>query len=442
MVQKQIRSTGVANSAQILPENDDISLTSTVPSDTEGEYVVDRILAEVETIKGSCYLVLWEGYGLMSSTWEYEDSFNSTAILEEWNIQKSLQDKGLEDEFDIEKFEVKRKQIMQEKGRRQKRRRAKRLYLERLAKGLPTQTSSNPSPHLSRAANTHDSSRKKQKQLETEGLPESLVTEARAMKSKRERYTDEDEVAIRAAEYELNMRSNHRRNASREFKDMVSVANETEFLSLLEAEVPRQSLKERKQNEAKQITKSRKERKERSRYSPSTAMEDTTLLILSSSLFVNNPLGALKVLEWLLIKIKTGVPRAWRLLSRPDLRNWLFHNFISAADSSLAEEEVNALGKLPYLIDDILRDEINQQMDPGWEAIDKSRSMLISPSEGSGELQDLLEWAVLETKVFQDHRRYICILNESTPPQFGQDCVEFYTTNGFLEEMEAKTQKE
>ena len=52
----------------------DISLTSTVPSDHDEVYLLDRVLAEeVEDTEDGprvCYLVKWTGYPIHQSTWQ------------------------------------------------------------------------------------------------------------------------------------------------------------------------------------------------------------------------------------------------------------------------------------------------------------------------------------------------------------------------------------
>ncbi|RDW70733.1 putative Chromo domain protein Chp1p [Aspergillus mulundensis] len=110
------------------PSDDDISLTSTVESDQASEYYVDTILAECEFAEDDMrYLVRWEGYNVLRSTWEPKESFNNVReTLLEWEDKKQRISEGKEQPFDVTAWEATCRRSDQEKEERKRRRSAKR----------------------------------------------------------------------------------------------------------------------------------------------------------------------------------------------------------------------------------------------------------------------------------------------------------------------------
>lgn len=113
---------------------DDISLTSTAPSDQLEEYEVETILAQ-RTIDGiDKYLVKWEGYPDERCTWEPEDSFCDPLTLKEWGGKRAAISRGELPEFDIDALEDRIFAMEQESWKRKGKRRAKRFRLGLLSR--------------------------------------------------------------------------------------------------------------------------------------------------------------------------------------------------------------------------------------------------------------------------------------------------------------------
>jgi chromo domain-containing protein 1 len=122
-----------------IDDDDSISINSTQESEAdEGEsYVVDRILAEQDDDEGNkYYLIQWDGYSLLASTWEPAENIEGQATLDDWTEEKMRVTRGLSKEFDVVAFENELERIRLAKEDRRERRKAKR---ERL--GLATSTS-------------------------------------------------------------------------------------------------------------------------------------------------------------------------------------------------------------------------------------------------------------------------------------------------------------
>ncbi len=119
---------------------DSISITSTQESeaDEERSYVVDRILAEQDDGEGNkYYLIRWDGYGLLASTWEPAENIEGRATLDDWKEEKMRVSRGLSDDFDVTAFEEEVERLRLAKEERRERRKAKRDRL-----GLATSLSS------------------------------------------------------------------------------------------------------------------------------------------------------------------------------------------------------------------------------------------------------------------------------------------------------------
>ncbi|KAL4907421.1 hypothetical protein BDW74DRAFT_189809 [Aspergillus multicolor] len=109
-------------------DDDDISLTSTVESEQASEYFVDTILAEHEFPNDDLrYLVQWDGYNVLRSTWEPKESFNNVGeTLLEWEEKKQRISEGKEQAFDVNAWEETCRLLEREKEERKRRRSAKR----------------------------------------------------------------------------------------------------------------------------------------------------------------------------------------------------------------------------------------------------------------------------------------------------------------------------
>lgn len=110
-------------------EEDDISITSTVPSEPAYEYTVDAVLAERSSENGIEYLVRWEGYPVDRSTWEPEESFNDPQTLLDWQKKKGLIEAGKRHPFDVASFERHQAKLESDSLNRKRRRAAKRRRL-------------------------------------------------------------------------------------------------------------------------------------------------------------------------------------------------------------------------------------------------------------------------------------------------------------------------
>jgi hypothetical protein len=113
-------------------DDDSISITSTQESeaDEDRSYVVDRILAEQDDGEGNkYYLIRWEGYGLLASTWEPAENIEGQATLDDWTGEKTRVDRGLSKEFDVAAFEEELERLRLAKAERRERRKAKRERL-------------------------------------------------------------------------------------------------------------------------------------------------------------------------------------------------------------------------------------------------------------------------------------------------------------------------
>lgn len=109
--------------------NDDISVTSTPPSEPQDEYEVERVLAERDFDTQVMYLVKWAGYPLDRCTWEPEDSFCDPQTLEEWRVKKEAITQEKEAPFDVDALIEKIQAIEYAAALRKQRRKEKRIRL-------------------------------------------------------------------------------------------------------------------------------------------------------------------------------------------------------------------------------------------------------------------------------------------------------------------------
>ena len=149
-------------------DDDDISITSTAPSDFEAEYEVKTILDERQTEYGVRYLVWWEGYPLERSTWEPKDSFNDPQTFTDWEKKKNQIEAGKRRPFDLEKFEQHKAKVESERLERKRRRAAKR---KRLGIKNPDAPQIEPLATFSPSSNPHKPVATSQRRPSQENLP-------------------------------------------------------------------------------------------------------------------------------------------------------------------------------------------------------------------------------------------------------------------------------
>ncbi|KAL8743044.1 MAG: hypothetical protein Q9190_004559 [Brigantiaea leucoxantha] len=129
-------------------DDDTVSLTSTILSEQQDEYVIEKVVAETTEDGVAHYLVNWEGYPDYRNTWEPAENFHqSQETLSDWKKAKRRIDQGYEKPFDIESWERKVHSIEQAKIKRQERRKVKRLL-----HGLPASKGSTHSSTSSEEA--------------------------------------------------------------------------------------------------------------------------------------------------------------------------------------------------------------------------------------------------------------------------------------------------
>ncbi|OJJ39866.1 hypothetical protein ASPWEDRAFT_169690 [Aspergillus wentii DTO 134E9] len=128
--------------------DDDISITSTAPSEQLSEYLVDTVLTERMTADGMRYLVKWEGYGTERSTWESADSFHSAETLRDWNKKKRQVAEGRRPAFDLKGWQTHLIALENAKNKRRKRREAKRRKLTQSENGASQNQKENPPKKL------------------------------------------------------------------------------------------------------------------------------------------------------------------------------------------------------------------------------------------------------------------------------------------------------
>ena len=109
-----------------MDESDAVSLTSTINSEPQDQYFIDRILAEREQDGETQYLVAWEGYPEDRHTWEPLASFTSTQPIHDWREDRMRVTRGLNQPFDVTAWEDRVAALWQVTLDRKKLRRRKR----------------------------------------------------------------------------------------------------------------------------------------------------------------------------------------------------------------------------------------------------------------------------------------------------------------------------
>lgn len=110
-------------------DDDDISVTSTVPSEQESEYEVETILAERTQDDQPMYLVKWAGYSIERATWEPAESFFNDESFLDWKWKRKAIAEGKQPEFDLVSFENHLIALEDAQEKRSLRREAKRRRL-------------------------------------------------------------------------------------------------------------------------------------------------------------------------------------------------------------------------------------------------------------------------------------------------------------------------
>ncbi|KAH0271038.1 hypothetical protein KCU91_g7658, partial [Aureobasidium melanogenum] len=112
-------------------DSDSVNSDSTVQSEPESEYKVEKILAERESDDGEpLYLVKWEAYELHRSTWEPRENFVDTDCLVEWERHKRNAANGRVKLFKVSKFNAAVRQDEQQRELRRAKRAEKRRQKE------------------------------------------------------------------------------------------------------------------------------------------------------------------------------------------------------------------------------------------------------------------------------------------------------------------------
>ena len=112
-------------------DDDDVSVTSTVPSEPESEHEVETILTE-RTLGDegeTLYLVKWAGYPIERCTWEPAESFSGQETFEDWDRKKEAIADGKRPAFDLERWERHLTAVEAAREQRKRRREAKRKGL-------------------------------------------------------------------------------------------------------------------------------------------------------------------------------------------------------------------------------------------------------------------------------------------------------------------------
>ncbi|KAG9956718.1 hypothetical protein KCU61_g9627, partial [Aureobasidium melanogenum] len=108
-------------------DSDSVNTDSTVQSEFESEYSVEKILAERKSEDGEpLYLVKWEGYQLHRSTWEPRENFHDTDCLVTWELLKRDAAEGRAKLFKVAKFDAAVRQDEEQRERRHAKREEKR----------------------------------------------------------------------------------------------------------------------------------------------------------------------------------------------------------------------------------------------------------------------------------------------------------------------------
>ena len=109
-----------------MDDSDALSLTSTVSSEKQDQYFIDKILAERVRDGVNEYLVAWEGYPEHCHTWEPLANFTSAQTIHDWEHDCMRITRGLDQPFDVTAWGDRVAAIWQETRDRKKTRKRKR----------------------------------------------------------------------------------------------------------------------------------------------------------------------------------------------------------------------------------------------------------------------------------------------------------------------------
>ena len=107
-------------------DSDTLSLISTVASEQQDQYEIDKILAEREIDGEKQWLVAWLGYASQYHTWEPRENFTCDDTFDDWRDTQMRITRGLENPFDVARWEAHVTLVHEATRRRKKRRRQKR----------------------------------------------------------------------------------------------------------------------------------------------------------------------------------------------------------------------------------------------------------------------------------------------------------------------------
>ncbi|RFU34317.1 hypothetical protein B7463_g1965, partial [Scytalidium lignicola] len=128
-----VDSSSDASTVEEEPYDSTGSLASTGDED-EPENPPERIIWEDHRHGQPCYLVKWQGYSLIRSTWETEDSLREyPRLLSTWESERQKISEGKSDGFDLAAYTNARKHLWQLEKERRRLRRLKRAVKSVLA---------------------------------------------------------------------------------------------------------------------------------------------------------------------------------------------------------------------------------------------------------------------------------------------------------------------
>ncbi|KFZ18732.1 hypothetical protein V501_01038 [Pseudogymnoascus sp. VKM F-4519 (FW-2642)] len=152
-------------------------------SDSESDedvYVVKRILSEGGRDEERVFLIEWEGYPLLESTWEPEENVLSKDTLKAWQEQKLRQREGLSQPFDTDEFDKLKEEYDKRKLRREK-------------LGLPPQSKTSKSE--SKGDSSSDEAEEAYVEVpDAEGIPLSKKSQQARVKRRDTTLRDDDTV--------------------------------------------------------------------------------------------------------------------------------------------------------------------------------------------------------------------------------------------------------
>ncbi|PYH49932.1 putative Chromo domain protein Chp1p [Aspergillus saccharolyticus JOP 1030-1] len=114
-------------------DDDEISITSTAPSEQKSEYEIEEVLAEGRFEDGVKYLVQWAGYPPERNSWEPASAFTNKQTILEWRQKNKDIAAGKCKGFDVDAWLQYMEEFEEKREDRKRRRAAKRRRLEESA---------------------------------------------------------------------------------------------------------------------------------------------------------------------------------------------------------------------------------------------------------------------------------------------------------------------